>query len=139
MSLERLKELGFKSAGKFSFEKEFLQCEIWFPEEEQILYAIIIDDNIMYIGKSSGTLCRRVYGYCAPGPTQRTNLRINPLIINHIENGKEVQLYGFIDSEKLTRTGFEVNMAAALEDSIISQLQPEWNIVGKKRKVKKTA
>jgi hypothetical protein len=63
------------------------------------------------------------------GATQQTNKRANKLL-KEILNGETVLIYAFPDNGLLYFGGFHLNLAAALEGSIIKELQPIWNVQG---------
>lgn len=92
-----------------------------------ILYAFISEGEALYVGKTTQTLQRRLYGYQKPGPTQFTNIKGNKLLKEFLVEGKPVDIYALPDNG-LHRFGvFHLNLAAGLEDSIIATLKPKWN------------
>jgi hypothetical protein len=72
-----------------------------------------------------------MYGYQRPGPTQRTNIACNARIAETLREGREVQVFAMPDPGTLRHGSFEVNLAAGLEDSVIRELRPKWNALGK--------
>jgi hypothetical protein len=71
-----------------------------------------------------------MYGYQNPGPTQSTNKKGNGLIKELVTSGKEVEIFALPDNGLLYYGGFHVNLAAGLEDSIVSKIKPAWNKLG---------
>ncbi len=96
-----------------------------------ILYAFISNGEVLYVGKTTQSLKTRMYGYQNPGPTQKTNIKINKLLLQLLSAGKRIEIYARLDNG-IQRIGvFHLNLAAGLEDSIISILKPKWNQMGK--------
>jgi hypothetical protein len=91
------------------------------------LYAFVLGDDVMYVGKSIRRLRTRLHGYCNPNSTQITNVRNNRSILEARAAGIEVAVYALPDNGLLNYGEFHVNLAAGLEDSIIKRLKPPWN------------
>jgi hypothetical protein len=140
----RLKKLGLVESGEWTLDGETLTLEInedGRARRGNVLYAFIGFDNdnlceILYIGKTEKGIITRMGGYFRPGPTQTTNRLVNSHIIKYLEK-KEIKIYSFIDMKPNTKAGFDVNLVAGLEGSVISQTQPEWNQQGKNKNNKK--
>lgn len=92
-----------------------------------IMYAFISDGEVLYVGKTTQTLQKRLYGYQNPGPSQKTNTRVNPLLKELLGQNKSVNIYAFPDDGLWYIGNFHLNLAAGLEDGIISILKPKWN------------
>lgn len=121
-------KIGFIHAGSWSCEGQRLRIDLAkLGQAKNVLYAFVVDDEIMYIGKSIQSLARRMYGYCNPSGTQRTNWRNNQAIRDAFAAEKRVELYALPDNGLLYYGGFHVNLAAGLEDSLIRELRPAWN------------
>jgi hypothetical protein len=91
------------------------------------LYAFVESGEVMYVGKTKRHLKQRLYGYLKPGKSQRTNVRVRARVLETLNKGDDVEILGFHDPEAQKIGRFRLNMAAALEDDIIEQLNPEWN------------
>jgi hypothetical protein len=61
------------------------------------------DEMVMYIGEAARLCPDRLSGYVAPGPTQRTNLRLNQQFHEYVAHGGRIRL------EILKMTGAFVN------------------------------
>jgi hypothetical protein len=70
-------------------------------------------------------------GYKNPGPTQRTNFRNNENLIEELFKGKKVDIYVLAGDEEFHYKGFKINLAAGLEDSVISHFKPKWNLMSR--------
>jgi len=73
--LDRLRRIGFRKVGEWKLVNGELICTLEEEgESENILYAFVSDTEILYIGKTTQPLKKRLYGYQNPGPTQSTNI-----------------------------------------------------------------
>ena len=136
--MKNINELGFEKVGKWSFKNELFKFELNDNyTNRNILYSFVIEDEIKYIGKSIKTISQRLNGYKNPNITQRTNFRLNNLIIEKLKEGKEVEIYLFVDNAELNYRGKNINLSAGLEDNLIAEYLPEWNSLGKNRKLSK--
>ena len=134
--MKKLTEIGFKKVGKWSFENNSFQYEL--NENyttRNILYSFVIENEIKYIGKSVKTISQRLNGYRKPNISQRTNFRLNNLIIEKLGEEKEVEIYLFEDNAELSYKGKKINLSAGLEDNLIAEFLPEWNYLGKNGKL----
>ncbi len=127
-----LLDLGFEPAGHWKLEDGSLRCALHaFADTSRVLYAFMLGDEVMYIGKSTMTLRKRMYGYERPGTSQRTNVRNNSYIHEKLEGKQQIEVFVFPPLEKQMYRGYTINVAAGLEDSVIERFQPKWNISGK--------
>jgi len=70
---------------------------------------------------------KRLYFYQNPVKSQRTNLRVNALLGELIGGGQDIPILAFSDQDGLDFRGIPLNVAAGLEDNLISMVQPLWN------------
>jgi hypothetical protein len=132
---EKLVELGFKQIGYWVKKDDSIDYVI----EEQyrddfltignVLYAFIVGDDVKYIGKTSVGIQSRFYGYKKPGNSQSTNIKCNKNIRELPD--KSVKIWLYVTATPLQILGFDINLAAGLEDSLIHKIHPEWNSLGK--------
>jgi excinuclease UvrABC nuclease subunit len=128
---QKLVKLGFELAGHWEFVGG-LRCKLHrHAEARGVLYAFICSQSVMYIGKTRISLRQRMNGYEHPSESQRTNVRNNSYIHEKLEGKQEVEVLVFQPKEQQTYRGYSVNLAAGLEDSVIEQFSPKWNISGK--------
>ena len=66
-------------------------------------------------------------GYLKPYQDQRTNRRNRLAIVELLGRSEAVEILALVDPGLLRYGTFHLNLAAALEDSIIQILKPEWN------------
>lgn len=129
--LARLEHMGFRRAGTWQNSGGSPQCLLTeCADAENILYAFVVDGVVVYIGKTVQALKRRMYGYQRPSPTQSTNIKGNKFISEALSASRSVEIYALPDNGLLYYGGFHVNLAAGLEDSLVSTLKPAWNKAG---------
>jgi hypothetical protein len=130
--LSRITEAGFVEVGKwelrdkrpaYSLDKE--------ATSYKVLYAFVSGDDVLYVGKTTIALRDRLYQYQRPGPSQRTNIRVNALLTEVLSNGETVRIFALPDRGEMEYHGFHLNLAAGIEDSVIKELQPQWNKTGR--------
>ena len=126
--MNRLLEIGFVPAGHWLLEGEKLKFVLTrHSMQKNILYAFVCDGEVKYVGKTIRSLSQRMSGYKTPGPTQITNIGNHRRIRELLVKGIFVEIYALPDNGLLHYGQFHLNLAAALEDSIIRVVDPEWN------------
>ncbi|WP_206036302.1 GIY-YIG nuclease family protein [Crateriforma spongiae] len=126
--MNRLLAIGFQLAGHWILDDDGLALQmVRHANQTNVLYAFCCDGDVKYVGKTTQSLASRLYGYRKPSPTQSTNQRNHRLICEHLSAGAAVDIFALPDNGLLHYGDFHVNLAAGLEDSIISILKPEWN------------
>lgn len=132
MALDKLVSIGFKQVGEWVIENEKLLPKLLAEKEsENVLYCFVVNQQPMYIGKTTQPLKKRLYGYQNPGKTQFTNIRNNARILDELSRSNAVDIYVLPDNGLLHFGVFHLNLAAGLEDSITKMLKPKWNLLGK--------
>jgi hypothetical protein len=126
--MQRLYEIGFQKAGAWSLKGEELVLQLDnLAERQNVLYAFVTGSTVMYVGKTTQSLQRRMFGYQKPNVDQRTNWRNRIAIVELLKRGQQVDILALADTGLLRYGSFHLNLAAGLEDSIIQTLKPEWN------------
>jgi hypothetical protein len=126
--MNRLIDIGFRKVGEWKMLSENISPNLSdLANSSNILYAFISDGEAVYVGKTTQTLQGRLYGYQKPGPTQFTNIKGNKLLKKLLAEGKSVDIYALPDNGLHHFGVFHLNLAAGLEDSIITTLEPKWN------------
>ena len=124
--------IGFKKVGEWFLSNDEPELKIEKEaDSKNILYCFVVNNQPKYIGKTTQALKKRMYGYRKPALTQSTNIKNNKNLKDSLKSGAVVELYVLPDHGLLHFGQFHLNLAAGLEDSIVSILQPEWNNVGK--------
>lgn len=126
--MERLVNIGFRKVGEWKMLNESINPNLsGLSNAKNILYAFILNGEVLYVGKTMMSLKKRMYGYQKPGHTQYTNIKCNKLLSELLTQGKGVEIYALPDNGLHHIGVFHLNLAAGLEDSIISILKPKWN------------
>lgn len=126
--MQRLYEIGFQKAGTWSLKGEELTLQLDnLAERQNVLYAFVTGSIVKYVGKTTQSLQRRMFGYQKPNVDQRTNWRNRIAIVELLKRGQQVDILALADTGLLRYGSFHLNLAAGLEDSIIQTLKPEWN------------
>lgn len=131
-----LQKIGFERAATWVLNDNGLNYEIVNNNATRVaailsvanaLYAFCAGKDVLYIGKTTQTLKKRLKGYCSPGKTQSTNQKCHAHICSTLLGGREVDIYVFAPPEDLRFRGFSLNIAAGLEDTLIRSFAPPWN------------
>ena len=96
-------------------------------DETNSLYAFVHGEQVKYIGKTARTVRERFVGYRNPSQRQRTNWRCNGKIREMLKAGEIVRIFVFNPISHLRYGDFDINLAAGLEDSLITEFKPPWN------------
>lgn len=129
-----------KISWEFLLKAGFQYIGEWFLREDAIyldgdafrnsgVYAMTLNDNIVYIGLSLSGLHKRMKNYESGYTAQRTSARIKSLIIDSLREGHRVKVL-MIAPAVTQWNGLPINTAAGLEAGLIEMLKPVWNIQG---------
>lgn len=130
--ISRLKKVGFRRVGRWVTGTERPEYELDAEKTTyNVLYSFVSGEEILYIGKTTIALRDRMYQYQRPGPSQRTNIRVNAAISKRLSDGRNIEIHALPDPGDMEYKGFHLNLAAGLEDSLIRTLKPTWNKAGK--------
>ena len=77
-----LSKLGFKRVGNFSFENNKLSFYLGQNKNDKGSYVFVVDGIVKYVGVTKNSLSARMNGYKNPGPSQETNKRVKPELVN---------------------------------------------------------
>ncbi|QLG89578.1 GIY-YIG nuclease family protein [Chitinibacter bivalviorum] len=130
--LNKLKAAGFVKAGEWVRDShgKLKASFSMHGEHVRALYAFVIDEKVMYVGKTSRELNERMANYRnAEGrlnSTQVTNVRNSARIADALAACKRVEIYVFAAPD-MSYGGFVLDLAAGLEDNIVKTLNPDWN------------
>lgn len=129
--IDTLLRVGFRKAGCWVLQ-EAKPCYSLQDagSERDVLYAFVADGQVLYIGKTTRGLKKRMYGYQRPGPTQNTNIACNDKLLELLGADRSVDIYVFVEPEPTFHAGIRVNLAAGLEDNLIAEVKPLWNRTG---------
>ncbi|MCC7037529.1 MAG: GIY-YIG nuclease family protein [Alphaproteobacteria bacterium] len=124
-----LLDKGFQDIGEWHLtEKRTLAMSAKAPREQGV-YALILDDIIVYIGLTLNGLQTRMDQYRRGHKGQRTSARVNKLIVTSLTKGHQVKI--LVATPPASEwSGLPVNTAAGLEVGLIDLIRPAWNIRG---------
>jgi hypothetical protein len=127
MPATKLKECGFRDCGTWKVVDGKLTLT-GSPPDQYGVYAIIRDDDVVYIGVSK-SVKRRLLEYRVGPEGQATSKRVNELIRLAIE-AKCLMSLMVATPGKTTWMNLPVELAPGLEAAMIEKMQPEWNKKG---------
>jgi hypothetical protein len=110
-ALELLKDIGFILVEPSASDANW-------TKRGNILYALIFDDSLQYVGRTDASLKDRFAGHhlAKRFPELKTK--------------RQIDLYAAFFNAPIKYGSFDVNLAAALEGSIIQRLRPRLNEKG---------
>jgi hypothetical protein len=138
--IQDLLQLQFEEIGKwilkqndkidFVFIESLNQSDSIFLQKN-ILYSFVSVDKdgnsfIKYLGKTTKGTLTRLAQYRS-GAGQATNSRVNVEIKELLNNNQTVKIFILQDLPALQWGGYNLNLPAGLEDSLIFSFKPEWN------------
>ena len=140
-SLQDLLAIDFKEFCEWTLVENDLYYTPYSPNDrsanyENVLYAFTEnnEDNedgiVRYIGKTTKSIISRFAGYKNPSKEQKTNQRVGNSIREALNVGKKIKILVFTDISPIQWKGYNLNVAAGIEDSLIKTLKPEWNRAG---------
>ena len=108
---ELLTDLGFEPAGAWALEGGGLACRLArHADLSDVLYSFVVGHDVKYVGKTAKTLQWRMSQYRRPGPSQRTNQRINPQICELLAQGQDVEVLVLVDAEPIMYRGIRLRV-----------------------------
>lgn len=129
LSTERLVAAGFEEVGCWELNSaRDLTHRIGLPQRAGV-YAFAINGVVQYVGLASKSLRQRLGFYRKPGPSQRTNVRLNEIIRGHTEKGATVQIL-IGHPPDFEWNGLKISGAEGLEAGLIAEFDLPWNVRG---------
>lgn len=98
LTADRLLQNGFERAGCWVVSGDVLIAPPDLPKCGGV-YAFARSETVLYVGLASRSLRQRVYFYGKPGPSQRTNIRLNESIRSAIAEGATVEVLFALSAE----------------------------------------
>jgi hypothetical protein len=124
-----LTESGFQYLGDWTLDPEnAIRLEAKAPTVPGV-YAFVVDDIVVYVGLTLGSLRTRFDQYRYGHEGQKTSARINDRIAQTLQTGKPVKVL-IAAPEPMEWQNLPVNTAAGLEAGLIAMIRPSWNIKG---------
>jgi len=130
--MNRLLNIGFIPVGHWTLNNDEFKFKLTYHHmTTNVLYSFISNGEVKYIGKTTMQLSRRMYGYQNPGPSQTTNMRVCAKLKDLLMNDMPVDIFILVDNGLLSYGDFRINLAAGLEDTLIHEINPDWNLSGR--------
>jgi hypothetical protein len=131
---DALLRAGFQRAGEWRLVNGQADAITFAPAillpDRSGIYAFAVQGDVMYIGFTATGFDQRFRGYQRPGPSQRTNARVRPLIAEVLAQGISVNVL-IATPDPLDWNGLPVTTAAGLEHALIQIIRPAWNLHGR--------
>ncbi|MCL1948010.1 MAG: hypothetical protein FWF51_12810 [Chitinivibrionia bacterium] len=137
--LEYIKKLGFKYVGEWCAldenEKITHNIELKQQEQERVIYAFVVCDDVKYVGETTRTLKEKMQNYRTCDESQgrdiENNKQIKKVLGNKDGNKNKVSIYTLCDSSV---SSLSDEILSILKYGIISNLNPKklWNKRGVK-------
>ncbi|WP_406645397.1 GIY-YIG nuclease family protein [Aliisedimentitalea scapharcae] len=93
------------------------------------VYALIVDEDIVYIGVTARTLSKRMADYARGPKAQRTSHRVHHLLKTALGGGRVSRVL-YAMPEHTDWNGLPVQTAPGLEQGLIQHIKPIWNLQG---------
>lgn len=131
-TIEDLKKIGFEKVGEWELSIDNqLVFNVNDDNTKEILYSFILNETkIIYIGKTIKTITERMKGYKKPGKSQNTNIRLNKIILQELNNKNKIDIYMLKTTDIVYFKQLKINLAAGLEDILIKLYKPQHNLHG---------
>ncbi|MFC1616763.1 hypothetical protein ACFL2K_00925 [Candidatus Margulisiibacteriota bacterium] len=123
----------FVKVGKWKLKdslKSGVAFELFKFEEERVIYAFVADNKTKYIGicdNTNTTLKKRMSRYQGRQGSG-TNERIANKIKDYLKQEKVVEILALKPESTLQYKGLNVDLVKGVENPLIEELKPEWNI-----------
>jgi hypothetical protein len=131
--LSRLLDIGFRHVGSWNLVEFRLGFTLHSTSSTRnALFAFVAGTEILYIRKTTDSFKRRLYDYRNANANQYAKYVVKRLLSLHLLAGITLEIYVLPDYGVLRLGSAEVNLASVLEDSLITELKPTWNVCGLK-------
>ena len=135
MSVAMLELIGFYRVGEWRMVEGQPKCALTAEQATcNILYAFVAGGEVLYTGVTTNILRRRMYQFQRPAKGGKASAKIREKIAARLGIGDAVEIYALPDPGDMEYRGFQLNLAAGLEHSLISGLNPPWNRAGTREK-----
>ena len=133
MSITCLAELGFTEVGSWSGDPGLssgIRFALTRMGDTRSIYAFAVGQDVEYIGicdSKTTTLAERMKRYQSMAGAG-TNKRIAGKIRQALATGHRVVIYAWKPESQINCKGLNVDLVKGLENPLIAELKPEWNI-----------
>jgi hypothetical protein len=125
--MNRLIAGGFALTGRWELNAPFVRL-IGKPPVQPGVYAYAVDGIVHYVGSAQGGLAKRLRQYEYRMRLRATTRRGQ--ITEALKSGLEVAVLTIVFPEPLRWNGLPVDLIAGLEEGLIREWQPLWNVRG---------
>lgn len=127
LSVQELIKGGFELSGRWVLSAaKKLTLDGSLPNDPGV-YAFAKDGIVLYVGVATMGLAKRLYFYGMPGPSQRTNQRLNGQMKRELLNAPYLEIYTAVPPD-LEWNGLPVHGSAGLELGLIKKYALPWNM-----------
>jgi hypothetical protein len=129
-TISRLTKAGFRRIGLWQLDAE---CRPHFVSQvpaERGVYALIVNDEVRYVGSAQRGLHKRFLKYNNPNNKGTVAVRLRGYLTEALKAGSEVSVFLTTPPRTMQWNGLPIDLIAGLEEGLIQELQPAWNIRG---------
>ena len=137
LKTDRLIASGFELSGRWELDTASRARFIGEAPKQPGVYAFAVDGKVLYIGSAQRGIAKRLRRYEIT-EIRLTAFRVRALITEALRDGSEVAVFTIVPGSMRWK-GLPVDLIAGLEEGLIRELRPEWNIRGLGALRKKTA
>ena len=139
MDSRKLLSYGFKPVGDWKKSKKHknkVKYTINKLQNERVIYAFVVNNDVKYIGKTDRTLTKRMKSYQnankePPPKKESTNKKIIGLINNNLNSKKLVKIFAFKPSTQKVYRHLKIDLVGGLEIPLIKRFKTKkpgkWN------------
>lgn len=133
--LTTLDHYGFLEAGRWMLKeglKSGITFELYGFEKARVVYAFVVDVEVKYVGvcSNSKTTLKDRMGRYKSWQGGGANERIAKRIRKRLAQDEIVKIFALKPESSCQYRGLIVDLVKGLENPLICELQPEWNIQG---------
>lgn len=128
LTVDRLTACGFSEVGCWTATERRIDPPVNLPAQRGV-YAFAIGDEVVYVGLASRSIKQRLGFYARPGASQRTNVRLNAMIVELIRQGQSIRIL-LAHPEDTRWNGLRVSGPEGLEAALIEDFDLPWNVRG---------
>lgn len=124
-----LASTGFVHCGQWLLQNDTLhyEADAKMLRFQNILYAFTSGDDILYIGKTTQMVKKRLELYRAPTPTQPGGIKNHAYILHHLRTSCPIDIFVLQDQSLRKTPAHDLHPATVLEEKLIRQFRPKWN------------
>ncbi|HEY7428860.1 MAG TPA: hypothetical protein VH682_31810 [Gemmataceae bacterium] len=94
--LSRIKAIGFILWGSWNLSEGKLDYDLKDRKASNVLYAIVVAEEVVYIGETGNPLHERID--CYKNATKSTNLKVKKTILEGLGEGKRAEIFVLVDN-----------------------------------------